>query len=86
VAICEEGAMRLVITAATLASAMLTMISVGYAQNDQPQSQKSNASTKQAPREDSFWPTPAQEEAIPYRPCNANVELANGQHECLNGQ
>jgi hypothetical protein len=82
----EESTMRLVIAAATLASAMLGMISVGYAQNGQSELQKSTASTKQAPPEDSFWPTPAQEQAIPYRPCNADVVLANGQHDCLNSR
>jgi hypothetical protein len=74
--------MRLAMTAAALASAMLGMISVGYAQTGQHQ--KSNEATKQPPPEESFWPTPAQEEAIPYRPCNVDVVLPNGRHDCLN--
>jgi hypothetical protein len=86
VATCEERTMRIVITGAILASAMLGMISAGYAQNDQHQLQKPKVSIKQAPPEDSFWPTPAQEEAIPYRPCNADVVLANGRHDCLDGR
>jgi hypothetical protein len=76
--------MRLAITAVTLASAMLGLISVGYAQTGQHQSQNPQRSTKQAASEESFWPTSAQEETIPYRPCNTNVEFANGQHDCLN--
>lgn len=69
--------MRRVITIATVASAMLAMTSVGQAQN--------NKSQGKAHSEDSFWPSPGQEQAIPYYPCDADVEFRNGRHVCLGG-
>jgi hypothetical protein len=71
--------MRSVMTVAALASAMLVMSSVGHAQSDKSQGKN------QALSEDSFYPTPAEEDALPYYPCNTNVELSNGRHVCLDG-
>jgi hypothetical protein len=67
------------ITVATLASAMLVMSSVGHAQNNQSQGKNQSLS------EDSFYPSPAEEDALPYYPCNTNVELSDGRHVCLDG-
>lgn len=69
--------MRSVITVATLASAMLVMSSVGHAQN--------NKSQDKTLSEDSFYPSPAEEDALPYYPCNTDVEFSSGRHVCLDG-
>ena len=71
--------MRSVMAIATLASAMLVMSSVGHAQNNKSQDKNQSLS------EDTFYPTPAEEDALPYYPCNTNVELSDGQHICLDG-
>lgn len=95
----ERNTMRSVIIAAMAALAVLAMVSIGNAQNDQRPSDPSNVPAERVPAaRDTNGPTPtqngstptqegitpAQEEAIPYRPCNTNVELANGRHACLN--
>jgi hypothetical protein len=71
--------MRFVMTIATLASAMLVMSSAGHAQNNKSQAKDQSLS------EDAFYPTPAEEDALPYYPCNTNVELSDGRHVCLDG-
>jgi hypothetical protein len=71
--------MRSVITVATLASAMLIMSAGAHAQNNKSQGKN------QPLAQDSFYPTPEEENALPYYPCSANVELSNGRHVCLDG-
>jgi hypothetical protein len=83
--------MRSVIVVALSAIATLTMVSFGQAQNDPPAADQPAVSSDSVPLEpdarrrtpDDPGITPAQEEAIPYRPCNANVEFADGRHSCL---
>lgn len=72
--------------AITIAAAMAlagALTSVANAQGDvsPPNSTKAPASDKS---DNNFWPSPAQESAIPYRPCNTDVEFQNGRHACLN--
>lgn len=67
------------ITVMTLASAMVVMSSVGHAQSNKSQGKNQPLS------QDSFYPSPQEEDALPYYPCSANVELSNGRHVCLDG-
>lgn len=71
--------MRSVMTIATLAAAMLATSSVGHAQTNKSQDKNQSLS------EDTFYPSPAEEDALPYYPCNTNVELSDGRHVCLGG-
>jgi hypothetical protein len=71
--------MRPIIAIATLASAMLVVSSIGHAKNNKSQDKNQSLS------EDSFYPSTAQENALPYYPCSANVQLSNGRHVCLGG-
>jgi hypothetical protein len=76
--------MRSVMTIATiatmtLASAMLVMSSVGHAQSNKSQAKNQSLS------EDAFYPSTAEEDALPYYPCNTNVELSDGRQVCLDG-
>lgn len=65
-----------------LATTLLTA-SAGYAQSEATPPDSAKAQTKNS-SENSFWPSPEQESAIPYHPCNTDVELQNGRHACLN--
>jgi hypothetical protein len=58
----------------------LAMASPGRAQDLSP----AGSAKAPAKSDNSFWPSPEQESAIPYRPCNTAVELSNGRHVCLN--
>jgi hypothetical protein len=73
--------------AITVLSALAIILTapVTYAQND-PQSSASTSSIRhdRGPAEDTYWPTPAQEETIPYQPCQADVQFADGREACLN--
>jgi hypothetical protein len=65
--------------------AILLTTSVTYAQND-PQSSAPTSLIRQdrGPAGDTYWPTPAQEQTIPYHPCQADVQFADGRERCLN--
>jgi hypothetical protein len=71
--------MRFASIAVMSAFATISMVSIGYAQDQRPIVEATPAPAPYS----TFWPTPAQETAIPYRPCNTNVVLANGRHACL---
>ena len=77
--------MRPLAIAVLSAFAILLTAPVTYAQND-PQSSASTSVIRhdRGPAEDTYWPTPAQEETIPYHPCQADVQFANGRETCLN--
>ena len=74
------------VTAGISALAIMAMISTGRAQTDRLPSDVPPAPSDQAPvrNDGNHGPTPAQESAIPYRPCNTNVAFADGRHVCLN--
>ena len=77
----EESTMRFVIIGAAAALAVLAGVSAGYAQNrpSPPPSPKSTAPTASNRDYESYWPTTAQETAIPYRPCEIAVGW-DGRH------
>jgi hypothetical protein len=77
--------MRLLIIAILLAFAATAFVSVGQAQTDDSQvaANPPSGSAQRTYSEDNFWPNAAQENAIPYRACKANV-IINGHLECLN--
>jgi hypothetical protein len=76
--------MRLLIIAVLSAFATTAVVSVGHAQTDtQVAANPSSESAQKTYPEDNSWPNAAQENAIPYRACNANV-IINGHPECLN--
>lgn len=75
--------MRLLIIAALSAFSMTAVVSIGHAQtNTQVAANPSSGSAHKTYPEDNFWPNAAEENAIPYRACNADA-IVNGQHECL---
>ena len=78
----EESTMRFAIIGAAAALAVLAGVSAGYAQNrpsPPPPSPKSTAPTASNRDYESYWPTTAQETAIPYRPCEIAVGW-DGRH------
>jgi len=75
--------MRSAILAGLSASAILAMVSVGYAQNNPSSSVPSIATTKNTTAHQDYDYTVRREKNIPYRPCSANVVTASGRHECL---
>ena len=73
-------------TAGISALAILAMVSTGRAQTYRPPDLPPAPSDQAAASDGNYGLTPAQENAIPYRPCNANVAFANGRHVCLSDQ
>jgi hypothetical protein len=76
--------MRSTIVFALSAVSILATVTLGNAQDNQRSSNPPLASGQSAKgQEDNFWPSPAQERAIPYRACNADAIDAKGHHVCL---
>jgi hypothetical protein len=71
----EESTMRFAIVSVAAALAVLASVSAGYAQNRPSPPPPSNSTAPAAGNKDyeNYWPTAAQEAAIPYRPCEIAV-------------